>query len=153
MTIQEKDGWLIDGNNNRAYVGSFGTKEEAQKALESLKNCRNCINCRDCSDCSGCEGCSDCSYCLSCVNSLHCSYCSYCVDCYRCSHCSDCFVCSGGSGKIGDLAPPPETVRTRPAPRLLRFLASMAQGVAVLLIFAGLWTALALFINATNGGL
>ena len=56
MTIQEKDGWLIDGNNNRAYVGYFSSKEEAQKALKSLKNCRNCINCQYCSDCSDCSG-------------------------------------------------------------------------------------------------
>jgi len=49
--------------------------------------------------------------------------------------------------------PPPAPARIRPAPRALHFLADMAKGVAVLLIFAGLWTALALFINAANGGL
>ena len=61
MTITTENGWLTDGNGNKASIKYFGSEDDARNALLSLKNCRNCINCSRCSDCSFCSRCSGCS--------------------------------------------------------------------------------------------
>ena len=98
MTITTENGWLTDGNGNKASIKYFGSEDAARNALLSLKNCRNCVNCSDCSDCSYCSDCSDCLDCLDCSGCSDCSDCSDCLDCSYCSYCLDCSYCSYCSG-------------------------------------------------------
>lgn len=56
MKTAKDRSYVVDDNNNKAYIKYFRTIEKAREALDSLTNCKDCINCFDCKDCINCTG-------------------------------------------------------------------------------------------------
>ena len=72
--------YLVDSNNNKAYIAYFGDEVKAEKALLSLVDCRDLVNCKECEGCIYCKDCVNCKGCVGlegssnevgCVNSAN----------------------------------------------------------------------------------